>query len=401
MAPQQKDRGREWEKLSPAIAVPKDQPAAPAAGPRQRLASPVNPAPGGAQGSVSADHFAGARRPRQAPHHSEDARFEEPEHDGNYEVPGWRSQLISEDQPVTMEPDSPAQATADLSWEGAGLRPLKEDMAAEAVNRPDDETTEIQTRSSARTRASARAAAVNDRPRALRLRQLLIGLAVPLVSLVLGIRAVATTSFLVLEYHRPGFPADHYGFSADDRMTYGSYGLNYVTNLAPETYLSSLTTQSGTALFRPSEVGHMTDVKHVLAYATLAAVIAFIAALLAGRTLSNRAPGAIRRALFTGALGTLVLMVVLGVLGALGWESFFTTVHEIFFPQGNWMFRASDTLIRLYPPQFWVDAALTSAAVTLLTLGLLLALTWPTAHRRMRESKRVEQLREIRRMLSS
>ena len=42
----------------------------------------------------------------------------------------------------------------------------------------------------------------------------------------------------------------------------------------------------------------------------------------------------------------------------------------------------SDTLIRLYPPQFWIDAALAIVVITLLIIGVLLAFTWPTRYRR-------------------
>jgi hypothetical protein len=41
-----------------------------------------------------------------------------------------------------------------------------------------------------------------------------------------------------------------------------------------------------------------------------------------------------------------------------------------------------DTLIRLYPPQFWVDAAVVLAGIGAIVSVVLLILTWPTRSRR-------------------
>ena len=230
------------------------------------------------------------------------------------------------------------------------------------------------------------------RPRALRLRQALIALTVPLLMILLSIRAVASTWFLWIEYHRPGFPADAYGFDVDQRMAYGSHGLDYVTNLAPARFLTDVRTDEGRALFSMSEVAHMTDVKNVLLWATAAVAALAVLALLSSIGLRRRAPGAIRRALSAGAWWGLILLIGLGVLGVLGWEQLFTGFHELFFPQGNWAFQADDTLIRLYPAQFWVDAAATTGALVLMLCSLLLVLTWPTHRRRQRELARRERL---------
>ena len=67
--------------------------------------------------------------------------------------------------------------------------------------------------------------------------------------------------FLWLEYRRPGFPEDSYGFDLAERMRLGSYGLDYVTNLAPEDYLAKATTgPANTPAFLQSEIQHMHDV---------------------------------------------------------------------------------------------------------------------------------------------
>jgi uncharacterized membrane protein len=47
----------------------------------------------------------------------------------------------------------------------------------------------------------------------------------------------------------------------------------------------------------------------------------------------------------------------------------------MFFEAGTWQFYNSDTLIRLYPQQFWFDASLVIAAMTI--GGALLCIAVP------------------------
>jgi integral membrane protein (TIGR01906 family) len=250
-----------------------------------------------------------------------------------------------------------------------------------------------------RTR-TARDAAIEDKPRALGLRRALMTIAVPLATLMLGVRAIATPAFLWFEYHRPGFPKDSFGFSTDDRMTYGSYGLEYVLNAAPSRYLGDLTTSDGQSIFTPAEVSHMTDVKHVMLWAMVGVVLFCLVALVGMKGLRRRAPGAIRKSIFWGAWLTLAVLVVLGIFGALGWQALFTGFHEVFFSGGNWAFRESDSLIRLFPEQFWVDAAVGIAIFGVVVSAVLLISTWPTAYRRQRALKSVHDRQEIRDRLS-
>jgi integral membrane protein (TIGR01906 family) len=61
------------------------------------------------------------------------------------------------------------------------------------------------------------------------------------------------------------------------------------------------------------------------------------------------------------------------VSAVVAWDTFFTAFHQLFFAGGTWVFAYSDTLIRLFPEQFWFDAALTVGGLTLLgALALLL-----------------------------
>ena len=275
-------------------------------------------------------------------------------------------------------PARPGGATA------VGAEEPSTDTAALSVRPPDEE---------AARRAAVRDQAVAAKPALARFLQVVVALFFPVIVVAAAVRAVASSSFLWLEYHRPGFPADQYGFSLDDRMTYGSYALDYVLNFAPPRYLSGLVTPEGEPLFLESEVGHMADVKGVLGLSFAIALVLFVLAVLACAYLARRYKGGVRRALFSGAVLTLVGIAVLAVLAILAWQAFFTQVHALFFAEGTWTFRVDDTLIRLFPEQFWTDSAITVAVLVLAAVLLTLVLTWPTKARRDRSMLAQDALR--------
>ncbi|WP_315432355.1 TIGR01906 family membrane protein [uncultured Rothia sp.] len=272
----------------------------------------------------------------------------------------------------------------------------------QAVADPNAPLSSLAASPEAAERAAAREDAVEDTPRFLKLRAALIALTVPLTVLMIAIRAVASAPFLWLEYHRPGFPEDSYGYYLIERMRLGSYGVDYINNFAPREYLARVTTGADNTLaFTEAEVNHMHDVKWVLLIATVAVAALFLLTLFSSISLRERAPGTIRRSLFCGAWITLGLIVVLGVVGVFGWEWLFTTFHQVFFPQGNWEFSVRSTLIRLYPPQFWIDAAIAVAVLVAAQIMLLLVTTWPTKYRKLKAERRRQERQELRVKLAS
>jgi len=201
----------------------------------------------------------------------------------------------------------------------------------------------------------------------------IVVLTLPPVLVLVSVRAVMTELFLQIEYHRPGFPADRFGFSRDDRLHYAPYAVRYLHNDADISYLGRLTFPNGEPLFTAKELQHMQDVKTVAraAFQTLAALAIILAAsaILLGRRRATR-PW-LWGALSDGALLTIFLILALIVFALVGWQIFFDNFHALFFEGDSWVFSTSDTLIRLFPEQFWFDAAL---SVGLLSLGFSLAI---------------------------
>ena len=226
--------------------------------------------------------------------------------------------------------------------------------------------------------------------RFVRVQQVFLALAFPVLLLGLGVRLVATPAFLWLEYHRPGFPADHWGMGLGERMTYGSYGLDYVMNFAPPEYLGGLVDDRGGMLFTPAEVSHMHDVQGVIQWGFAIALVLALLTALCCRYLHRRSPGSASGALFFGAWLTVVLLVGCAVAAVFAWQWFFAVFHSLFFDSGTWTFRITDTLIRLYPTQFWTDAALVVALVAVIGAFTTMLVT----RRRMRPASPASQGRD-------
>jgi integral membrane protein (TIGR01906 family) len=231
-------------------------------------------------------------------------------------------------------------------------------------------------------RNAERESAANAKPLAPRIVQVLLAVFYPVILLVLAVRAVTSPLFLWAEYNRPGFPGDGYGFSTDDRMTYGSYAVDYLSNWSGPRYLGELVNRSGEKLFKDGEVSHMADVKLVILSTFGAGALLILLSIVAITYLRRRSTGGVRRGLFAGSIVTLAVILALGALAVMGWQQFFTEFHRIFFASGSWTFSLQDTLIRLFPGQFWIDAGIVIAALVLLAALVTLILTWPTRRRR-------------------
>ncbi|MER2137226.1 MAG: DUF1461 domain-containing protein, partial [Arthrobacter sp.] len=286
--------------------------------------------------------------------------------------------------PGTDQPGSEAAGTDRPEAEGQGA----DGARTESTGADNPETSALPeadpgiSSAEAARRSAERERAATAKPVLGRVIQVAIAVFFPVMLLAAAIRAVATPLFLWVEYNRPGFPADSFGFSTEDRMTYGSYAVDYLLNFASPRYLGDLVTPDGDPLYLASEVSHMADVKAVLTVAFLTALGMALLSIAGGLYLARRSPGGIRRALFAGAVATLAIIAGLLVAAVLAWEEFFTMVHTIFFAQGNWTFRLDDTLIRLFPAQFWMDAGAAIAGIVLLVCILVMVFTWPTKKRR-------------------
>ena len=198
----------------------------------------------------------------------------------------------------------------------------------------------------------------------------------PIVLLGLGLRILLTPLFYNVEYRMPYFPPDPYGFTTQDRLHWASYAVNYLINNADISYLGDLTFPNGSPLYNERELIHMHDVKGVTQGALKTWYVAVV--LLIGLGIWARYGQwwqAYLQGLRRGGWLMIGLTVVIGLFASIGFWQFFTLFHELFFQGNSWLFENSDTLIRLFPLQFWQDAFLWAGIIAVGgALGLALGI---------------------------
>jgi integral membrane protein (TIGR01906 family) len=204
-----------------------------------------------------------------------------------------------------------------------------------------------------------------------------VTLILPLALTFLGVRLLLTHAFPDIEYRLPGFPADEYGFTLQDRLHWSKISIDYLLNNADISFLGNLKFPDGSPLYNARELSHMHDVKNVVQPVLRVGYGIWILMLALG--LWARFGGWWRdflRGIQRGGWLMVGLVAVLGILAGVSFWQFFTVFHELFFSGNSWIFLYSDTLIRLFPLPFWQDAFL-FVGILDVVCGLVLGLTLP------------------------
>lgn len=203
----------------------------------------------------------------------------------------------------------------------------------------------------------------------------LSGLTTILTILVLPlffVRLLLVPAFPAIEYRMPGFPADNYGFSDEQRVRWATYGIEYLLNDAGPQFLGDLRFEDGSPVFSEAEVSHMLDVKIVVAATLRVFRISLVLLVSLGLFAWWRSEvDSFRLGISRGGWILLILLLTLGLLAATSFWQFFSAFHAIFFEGDSWLFALSDTLIRLYPIRFWQDVILYILGGSALAGGLL------------------------------
>jgi integral membrane protein (TIGR01906 family) len=208
-----------------------------------------------------------------------------------------------------------------------------------------------------------------------RLIVVLIVLVTPFFLILTAIRVLFTPLYLQVEYRMPGFPADLYGFSMEDRLKWAGVSMEYLLNDSDISFLADQRLPDGSPLYNERELSHMVDVKVVLQRAL--AVWGILLLAFIGLGFWAWRAGWLRdyfRALSNGSILTLVLMALILVGVAVSFYQLFTYFHLLFFEGDTWLFNYSDTLIRLFPLRFWQDGFILMGAVTVLCALILIGL---------------------------
>ena len=106
--------------------------------------------------------------------------------------------------------------------------------------------------------------------------------------------------------------------------------------------------------YTTDEISHMIDVRRVFDGAKILIPAGlFVMAIRLQRARANSA-AAMLQLVRDGALAAGVATAGVGIVAAFAFEQAFLLFHEVFFPQGNFLFDpATSNLVRLYPDWYW------------------------------------------------
>jgi integral membrane protein (TIGR01906 family) len=114
------------------------------------------------------------------------------------------------------------------------------------------------------------------------------------------------------------------------------------------------------------ERAHLRDVKRLFDGSIVVAVVAAALVVWWIVTLWRSEPpvrARVGRVLVTAGVGTVAVMIVVGIGALLDFGRFWDTFHEVVFPQGNWEFAFDSVLIRIYPPSYFEAYVLALAVI--------------------------------------
>ena len=161
---------------------------------------------------------------------------------------------------------------------------------------------------------------------------LLVSLSIPIILCTITILLLLSPVFVNLEYRRPGFPEDSYGFSTEERLDFGDKTRRYLVTNQSLDVLRELQFKNGDALYKERELTHLEDVKVViqgLLGGFWAAVAVFVIGGFVSR--SNQGQEDFLRAIFRGGRLTTIFLLTVLFFTLISFRAMFTTFHLIFF----------------------------------------------------------------------
>ena len=204
------------------------------------------------------------------------------------------------------------------------------------------------------------------------LKTLLI-LLIPILLVLGSILLLTNESYLAYEYGKANFPADRYGFSPQLRFILASTNIHYVRAHLPENELFRQTL-NGISVYSAPEITHMMDVRAVFQTVIQFWQSVFVLFVILGYLLwKHNLLTTFWSGIEWGGILAAGLMLTIALLAFFAWQTSFELFHRLLFLPGSWLFSYKDTLIRLFPMQFWVDATLIISILSFAG-GLLLAL---------------------------
>jgi integral membrane protein (TIGR01906 family) len=182
-------------------------------------------------------------------------------------------------------------------------------------------------------------------------------ISVPILLVLFAVGILLSPIYIQIEYRIPGFPDDPYGFSMEERLYWANISRKYLVSNQGIDFLADQQLDEDTPLYNERELQHMYDVKVVIVSASVVFCCTAIFVILLGFWSKNKDQWRLfKLSVSRGGWLTAGLIISILIYIMFNFDSLFTNFHLIFFEGDSWLFRFSDTLIRLFPIRFWRDA---------------------------------------------
>jgi integral membrane protein (TIGR01906 family) len=193
----------------------------------------------------------------------------------------------------------------------------------------------------------------------------------PLLVFLAWVRIMLLPLFVEIEYRRPGFPPDPFGFTTQERIQWAEVSRGYLLSDAGPDFFAQYHLADGSPLYNEREVQHMADVHALVQKAMVLLAVLGILYLAGAAFLFWKDRPLLRRTIAAAGIGAFGFLILVLVSVALAWNWAFVTFHHVFFTGETWLFPYSDTLIRLFPETFWQDGFAAAVIGMLLTCLLV------------------------------
>jgi integral membrane protein (TIGR01906 family) len=139
--------------------------------------------------------------------------------------------------------------------------------------------------------------------------------------------------------------------------------------------------------YTADETAHMEDVRRVFDVAKVFIPAGFFVMAIRLQRARMRSAEAMLRLVRAGALAAGIGVAAIGVVAAVSFDQAFLLFHEVFFPQGNFLFDpAASNLVRLYPDRYWQGITL-RIGLSFIAVAAVVALAASVGLRRARSTR--------------
>ncbi len=199
----------------------------------------------------------------------------------------------------------------------------------------------------------------------------LVVITLPLFILMTSIRVFLSSIWLEFEYNYLDLPADPYGMTTFQRIEYSKGTMGFLIGRSSLEELKRTTHDDGDIFFNDREISHLIDVKILIQIMIITWVV--IGVFLVGMRFAFwrwKRQKEFWRSISTGGWVAVGLLIAIIFSVVINFDALFTKFHEIFFTGETWLFFTSDSLIRMFPMEFFANYFV-AVGISAALLGIL------------------------------